>query len=258
MVEDGDGSRDRLRIAGQGFTARRSGKPYALAEIERLLRDDPVRVSPNVLLRPAVEAFLFPTVAYVGGPAEIVYQEQSAPVFSLLGVPRPCRLPRLSGTFVEAKVDKVLEKHGLALADLLRSEGELASQLAREDLPAGATAALDGLRRAITDCYAAFAAEAASVDKTLEKPVENARNQALVGTQEVEKKLVAALKRAAETTLQQVARARESVAPGGTPQERVITLASVQSRHGPAVRDILMDAARAHARLLLEGAGAGA
>lgn len=256
MVEDSDGSRDRLRIAGPAFVARRSGTPYALAEIERLMREEPARVSPNVLLRPAVEAFLFPTVAYVGGPAEIVYQEQSAPVFSLLGVPRPVRLPRLSGTFVEAKVDKVLEKHGLALADLLRPEGELASRLAREDLPTGATAALDELRRTIAAGYAALAAAAASVDRTLEKPVENARNQALVGTQEVEKKLVAAVKRASETTLQQVARARDAVAPGGTPQERVITLASFLSRHGPAVRDILLDAARSHARLLLEGAGA--
>jgi bacillithiol biosynthesis cysteine-adding enzyme BshC len=258
MVEDAAGSRDRLRIAGTGFAARRSGTPYDLAAIERLLATEPVRVSPNVLLRPAVEAFLFPTVAYVGGPAELVYQEQAAPVFARLGVPRPVRAPRLSGTFVEAKVDKVLERHGLTLHDLARPEGELASQLVRADLPAGATAALAALRQAVTEGYAAFQAEAVAIDRTLEKPVENARNQALHGAQEVEKKLVAALKRASETTLQQVARARDSVAPGGTPQERVITLASFQSRHGPAVRDLVLDAARAHARALLEGAGVGA
>ncbi len=210
-----------------------------------------------MLLRPAVEAFLFPTVAYVGGPAELVYQEQAAPVFTRLGVPRPARVPRLSGTFVEAKVDKVLERHGLTLADLARPEGELASQLVRADLPAGAVEALAGLRHAVTEGYAALRAEAAAVDRTLEKPVENARNQALLGTQEVEKKLVAALKRASETTLQQVARARDSVAPGGTPQERIVTLASFASRHGDVPRELLLEAARSHARLLLEGAGAG-
>ena len=256
MVQDSAGGRDRLRITEpQRFVARRSGTAYSVADLERLLRDDPERVSANVLLRPAVEAALFPTVAYVGGPAELAYLEQAAPVFTHLGVPRPARAPRLSGTIVEAKVEKVLERHGLALADLARADGELAARVAREDLPAGATAALEGLRRAITDGYAALRAEAASVDRTLEKPVENARNQALHGTQEVEKKLVAALKRSADTALQQVARARDAVAPGGSPQERVLTLASFQARHGSAVRDLLAEAARDHARVLLEGAG---
>jgi uncharacterized protein YllA (UPF0747 family) len=225
--------------------------------VARLLREAPARVSANVLLRPAVEAALFPTVAYVGGPAELRYLEQAAPVFARLGVPRPARVPRLSGTVLEAKVEKVMEKFGLSVADLAGGDGELAARIAREDLPPGAVAALEGLRRAVTEGYAALREEAAAVDRTLEKPVENARNQALHGTQEVEKKLIAALKRSADTALQQVARARDAVAPGGVPQERVLTVASFQARHGDAVRDLLAAAAGGHARMLLEGAGAG-
>jgi len=256
MVEDDTGTRDRLRVEGPGrFAARRSGVPYDLAALEGLLAERPERVSANVLLRPAVEAHLFPTVAYVGGPAELKYLEQAATVFERLSIPRPARVPRLSGTFLEAKVQKVMERFALSVEDLTRGDGEIAARVAREDLPPGATRALDELRRAITAGYAALGQEAAAVERTLEKPVENARNQALHGTQEVEKKLVAALKRSSDTALQQVARARDAVAPAGVPQERVYTIASFQARHGEAVRELLAAAARDHARRLLEGAG---
>jgi bacillithiol biosynthesis cysteine-adding enzyme BshC len=257
MVEDAQGSRDRLRLDGPGrFAARRSGTPWDLDALARLLQDDPTRLSANVLLRPAVEAAILPTVAYVGGPAELRYLEQAAPVFALLGVPRPARVPRLSGTVLEAKVEKVMDKLGLTLDDLARADGDVAARVAREDLPPGAAAALDALRRAITDGFAALGAAAAAVDRTLEKPVENARNQALHGTHEVEKKLIAALKRSADTALQQLARARDAVAPGGAPQERVLTLASFEARHGAAVRALLAAAGAAHAQALLEAPGA--
>lgn len=255
VMLEGRAGRDRLRIAGEGrFQARRGGEELTLADLERVLAVEPGRVSANVLLRPAVEAFLFPTVAYVGGPGELAYLAQAAPVFEALGVPRPAALPRLSGLLIEAKVDKVLEKHRLAAEDLARPEGDVAAALAREDLPAGAVVALEAVRGALAERYAALQAAAVAIEKTLEKPVENARNQALHGLQEIEKKLVAALKRQNETTLQQVARAREQLFPGGKPQERVLCAASFLSRHGAAVLDVMYEAARAHARLLLEGA----
>ncbi len=255
VMLEGRAGRDRLRIAGDGaFQARRGGEQLTLADLERVLATEPGRLSGNVLLRPAVEAFLLPTVAYLGGPGELAYLAQAGPVFDALGVPRPAALPRLSGLLIEAKVDKVLEQHRLAAQDLARPEGDLAAALAREDLPTGAVAALEAARGALAERYAAFQAEAVAIEKTLEKPVENARNQALRGLQEIEKKLVAALRRQNETALQQVARAREQLYPAGKPQERVLCVASFLSRHGAVVLDVMYEAARAHARWLLEGA----
>jgi bacillithiol biosynthesis cysteine-adding enzyme BshC len=257
MVETAEG-RDRLKVAPGGFETRRGRHAMLLKDIEQMIAGSPDKISGNVLLRPAVEAAVFPTVAYFGGPGELAYLAQTGPVFELLGVPRPARLPRLSGFLVEAKVDKVLERYGLTPADFAVPEGALMSRLAREQLPAEAADALAALRASITERYATLQAEAAKVDKTLEKPVENARNQALVASNEIEKKLVAALKRANETTVQQVARARDQLYPGGEPQERVITAASFLARHGRDLLGQLFEAARAHAKRLLEGATRGA
>ena len=257
MVE-GAGGRDRLRVDGAAFVTRRSGERFTLADAEALLRSEPERLSANVLLRPVVEARVLPTVAYVGGPAELGYLRQVGPVFERLAVPRPVATPRLTGFLVEAKTDKVLERLGVALPDLARPEGELASALVRDALPADAAGSLAALRRALDERYAAVQAAAVGVERTLERPVETARNQALHAVDEIEKRLVAALKRSNETALQQLARARASLFPGGKPQERVLTAASYLARHGRPLLETLRQAARAHVERLLEAAPRGA
>ena len=257
MVEGADG-RDRLRIADSGFVARRSGQRIALADLDAMLSATPERLSANVLLRPVVEAHLLPTVAYVGGLAELGYLRQVGPLFAHLAVPRPVPTPRLSGFIVEAKLEKTLERFGLAPAELARPEGELASAIAREALPADAAAALGALRGALDERYAAVREAAVGLERTLERPVETAHNQAVHAVDEIEKRLVAALKRNNETALQQLGRARTALFPGGKPQERVLTAASYLARHGRPLVAMLHEAAGAHVERLLEAASAGA
>ena len=51
--------------------------------------DRPERLVPNVLLRPACQDFLFPTIATVCGPAEVAYLAQVGEIYARHGVPRP-------------------------------------------------------------------------------------------------------------------------------------------------------------------------
>jgi uncharacterized protein YllA (UPF0747 family) len=80
--------------------------------------------------------------------------------------------------------------------------------------------------------FARISGEVQQVDPTLERTVESARNAALAGTNEIEKKLVASLKRTQGTFVSQLRRARAALAPLGKPQERVLTVASFLSRYG--------------------------
>ena len=255
---EGSMGRDRLRLADGGFITRRSEERFTLQDIEEVLRATPERLSANVLLRPAVEAHVIPTVAYVGGPAELSYLRQDAPVFAHLAVPRPVPVPRLSGFLVEAKTDKTLERLGLAPAELGKDEGALASAVAKAALPADAAGALEALRAALAERYAAVLASATRIDKTLERPIETSRNQAVHAADEVEKRLVAALKRQSETALQQLSRARTSLFPEGEPQERFLTAASFLARYGSELLPVLQAAAREHAGRLLDGPAVGA
>ena len=234
MLEGAQG-RDRLIAADGAFVTRRGKERYDLAALRRIAREEPMRLSPNVLLRPVIESALLPTVAYLGGPAELRYLALTPPVYRRLGVEPQHHMPRWSGVLVERRVDRVLEKFGIDLDELLEPPGALEARLVRSQLPAEALGALEAIRAAVEAGYDALERSAAEIDPTLVRPVQGARRQALSGTHDVEKKLVHHLKRRQETELSQIARARTAVHPGGKPQERVLTVAPFLARYGPAL-----------------------
>jgi uncharacterized protein YllA (UPF0747 family) len=193
-----------------------------------------------VLLRPAIEAVLLPTVAYAGGPAELKYLPDAAALYAALGGVAPQRpVPRWSGVIVEGRVEKLMERHGLGLEALDGKPGELEGRLVRETLPPATAEVLTGLRRELAERYERLERGVAAIDATLTRTVQSARNAALAGTQEIEKKVVASLKRENETLVRQIARARAAVYPQGQPQERVLTPASFLIRYGPGLVDAL-------------------
>jgi len=237
MVEGGLG-RDRLRPDGADFVTRRSGERFTRADLQRLASESPQRLSPNVLLRPAVEAALFPTLAYVAGPSEMEYFPGAAPLFNRLGVPATTAIPRWSGLIIEPRVEKVLERHGLTPADFSDGSG-VEARLVREGLPSDVVGTLRELRESVEQRYAGLSEVVQRLDPTLERTVLSARNAALAGTHEIEKKLVASLKRSQETLLGQLTRTRAALAPGGKPQERVLTAASYLARYGFGLIDTI-------------------
>jgi len=245
--------RDRLIRDGDTFVTRRSRERFELAAIERIAADEPTRLSPNVLLRPAVESAILPTVAYLGGPGELRYLVLTPPVYQRLEIPRQQPLPRWSGVIVEPRVDRVLEKFGLALPDLFAPPGMVETRVVRSQLPEEVGAALERLRAALEREYGVLERAATDIDPTLARPTQAFRQQALAATQEVEKKLVQHLKRRQETELGQVARARTAVMPGGKPQERVLTVAPFLARYGPGLLAELTDAFASWYHGALEG-----
>ncbi len=237
--------RDRLRVDGDGWLTRRSDERFTRWDLERIAREQPERFSPNVLLRPVVEVMLLPTVAYAAGPAELGYLPEATPLYAVVagsdapGIVPQKPVPRWSGVLVEGRVDKLLTRHGLRLEELDGQPGGLEARLVRETLPPETEARFTELRQSLETQYARLAEAVEQVDPTLARPVQSARNGALAGVQELEKRLLASLKRENETLLRQLARARVAVAPRGEPQERVLTLASFLIRYGPELLDAL-------------------
>ena len=231
MVE-GRLGRDRLLEGNGAFVTRRSSERFTRAQLEGIAAETPERLSPNVLLRPVIEAALFPTLAYVGGPGEMEYLPEAGPLFSSLGVAPQTHVPRWSGVIIEARVDKILNKHGLTPADFAGQPGTLETRIAKAELPPDLAESLKALRDEVESRFARISGEVQQLDPTLERTVQSARNAALAGTNEIEKKLVASLKRTQGTLVSQLARARAALMPDGKPQERVLTSASFLARYG--------------------------
>ena len=77
------------------------GKSRQALRPEELQGD--LSLSANVLLRPAMQDAIFPTAAYIGGPAEVAYFAQGGAVYEALGRPSPPVLPRISATILESR-----------------------------------------------------------------------------------------------------------------------------------------------------------
>jgi bacillithiol biosynthesis cysteine-adding enzyme BshC len=254
VMYEGQMGRDRLAARSPGFMTRRSREQLSLAEIERLAGQDPGRFSPNVLLRPAIESLLLPTVGYVAGPGELRYLALAETIYPLLDIFHQRPLPRWSGVLVDARTDRVLDKFGATLDELLEPGQKLETRVVREQLPAEAAEAFHALRTSIAGNYETLAKAATSIDPTIEKTIRNLAQQAQSGVDDAEKRLVSHLKKRQTTETQQIARARELVLPLGKPQERVITLAPWLARYGPSLLEDLLGVIQAWYAAGLEGA----
>jgi bacillithiol synthase len=240
---EGPEGRDRIYQDGKGFRLHRSGVRLSAQEVWARAEDDPSLLSPNVLLRPVVESALFPTVAYVGGPGEVSYFAQLKELFHCHGIRMPVVRPRHSVLLLEKKIRKVLEKFELTPDSLERPHHELASDIARGELPEEVRSALGEMRGAIGKGAGALAKAVQDIDATLRGPVTHARNAAFAALDDAERKILQAVKRENDVALEQVEKAQHHLFPLGRSQERVLNMFYYLIRYGPglipAIRDEL-------------------
>ena len=237
--------RDRLVRHDGGFVSRRSGERWTMERLRAIAQDTPERFSPNVLLRPVVEAALFPTIAYAAGPGELSYFPQTEPVLQALGVQPQRPVARWSARIIEPRIEKILGKLHITPEALNGPEGQLEASLVEAGMPAEAREALNTLRDALTREYGRVSGAIARLDPTMQKPVESARNISLSGLSDIEKRIVTQLKKLNEIVLTKVARARVELWPLGRPQERVLNVAPYLIRYGEALITEAMEAATA-------------
>lgn len=238
MLEAAAG-RDRLLPGPNGFVTRRSGERLTRADLAQIAALEPERLSANVLLRPVVESALLPTVAYVAGPAELRYLDLARTVYEALGVAWQRPVPRWSGLIIEPRVSRALEKLDLTLDLALDPSGPADERLARRAAPSGFEADVLALRQALERGYNALIPRIKAIDPTLEKPALSARSAAQNGLAELERRVLAAIKRRHGETLGQLDRVRGALRPAGKPQERALGLAGFLARYGVGLLDDL-------------------
>ncbi|MDL2345945.1 bacillithiol biosynthesis BshC, partial [Deinococcus sp. MIMF12] len=110
FVEEEDGGRRLLRFGGRRFATET--REYTREDLLDLLAADPSRLTPAAGLRPVVQDALLPTLAFVVGPGEIAYGAQLGGVYGLHGLRQPLLWPRLSVTWLEPNVARLLSRLG--------------------------------------------------------------------------------------------------------------------------------------------------
>lgn len=207
-------------------------------------------LAPNVLLRPVVERAILPTIAYVGGPAELAYFVQSNAIAAALGLRAVVGTPRWSGTVIEPYADRALRRLGVGYQDL-RDAALLEGRLASAHLPAPVASAWHTLKDSVQQSIADLGA---AVDETALLPravIDGLDRSIQFRLRRAERRLLAAVKRREQRIHEDVRVAAAAFFPKGERQERVLNYVPMLARGGPALVEDLRAAARAHAASLL-------
>ena len=160
-----DGKRVVVQRSNGHFKA--GSNRYTKEELLQRISATPEKFSANVLLRPVVQDYLLPTLAYTGGPAEVAYFTQVGVVHEqLLGRKTPV-IPRFSATIVEPKQQKFLKKYNLKFADLLHGPEKLRVIMAQRVLPASLQQDMENAEQLVGHAMEKIRADLQQLDPTL-------------------------------------------------------------------------------------------
>jgi hypothetical protein len=197
------------------------------------------RIAPGVLIRPAYQDYLLPTVAYVGGPAEVAYLAQLGETYERHGVPRPIVVPRLAAILAEPDVARFLDRESPNLALLREAPALLAGDAAVP--PPGEIAALESPGAALDEALARLGEALAAQAPPSAAMVESSRIKIRREIERVAQSASKQLDREREAQRRRVARVRERLFPDGRLQERVLSPLPFFARW-PGLVDALVNA----------------
>ncbi len=234
----GPAGRERLARAGGGWVARDAGLRFTTEEIAARMLEEPGAFSPNVFLRPVVESAVFPTLAYVGGPAETAYFAQIGPLFRAYGIRPPVAYPRLSVRLVPETAAEKARELELTEEELRLPEHELLAAVARRRLPDAVNERLHALRAGLVHGFGELMDLGAGIDRNLDMALGARRNRALLEVADAERKILAHFKKADPGITRDLPFVRNHLAPRGTPQERMLNVFPYLAVRPSLLRDI--------------------
>lgn len=213
-----DHLRKRIERNATGFSVLESDIRFADVDMKNEIDQFPERFSPNVILRPVYQEVILPNLAYVGGPAEMVYWLQLKGVFDHAKVPFPILLPRNFGMVAESPWVRKFEKTGLEIRDIFKEKNYLFNHWVLKNTHHNLT--LGKEINEATSLFENIRQRATAIDYTLGPLVGAEGKRALNSLEKIEKKLLKAEKRVHTEKLKQIETVKDALFPGGGLQER--------------------------------------
>jgi len=226
-------------------------------ELQRRVETAPETFSANVLLRPVLQDYWLPTLAYIGGPAEVAYFAQAAVVYQkLLGRVTPI-LARMSATLVEPRIERLLTKYQVDLPELFHGECQLRDCMAARSLPPELRQDFEQARRAVEVAMQRASGSLQKLDPTLVEAAARASSKMRYQIDRLEKRAAQAELRRTEIITRHAAQIENAVYPNKTLQEREIAGLYFYAKYGPELISRLVELAQTrcpeHKVLVLAG-----
>lgn len=219
------------------FKLRRKRKQFTTEEILIEVENHPERFSPNVLLRPITQDFLFKTAFYVAGPSEISYFAQVNPLYEFFNIVPPIIYPRASATLLENHLKTFIEKYNFELKDIFYGQEHLKEKLLSKISEINLRAVFEENNKKVNLIFDELKQELFGVDKTLSDSVNKYRDKTLQLLSDLNNKSKKYQDNKFETILRQVNKLSNLLYPYSNLQERELNFIYFFNKFGPELLD---------------------
>ncbi|KML32738.1 bacillithiol biosynthesis cysteine-adding enzyme BshC [Rossellomorea marisflavi] len=219
---------------GSGFKDKNSDSYFTKEELLAILHDQPGRLSNNVVTRPLMQEWLFPTLSFIGGPGEIAYWGELKKAFEFMGMNMPPVMPRLNITILERTVAKRIEELSLSLQEVVRNGvGHVRDEFLETLKPNELEGELQEIERYLIAKYEGIKKEAVAVDNNLDPIVDKNLEFHLKQFEFLRKRTEKSIRSKNERQLSRFDLIENSIRPNGGPQERTLNVLYYMNRFGP-------------------------
>ncbi|NHM29692.1 bacillithiol biosynthesis cysteine-adding enzyme BshC [Neobacillus terrae] len=204
------------------FIGKNGVLSFSKKELIRVLADSPERLSNNVVTRPLMQDFLFPTLGFIAGPGEIAYWAELKKVFEHFEIKMPPIIPRLNITLLDRSVETDIEELELELAEVLQfgtssKKDAFLESIKDKEVEELFTSARDQLTRQ----YLRIEEKTGQLDKGLLPLLKKNKDLLIKQISFMEGRLERSVKMQHETVLEKFSRIDLALRPEGSPQERI-------------------------------------
>ena len=214
------------------YRLRRKRKSFTQEQLLELLENEPDKFSPNVLLRPICQDYLFPTAFYIAGPGEISYFAQIKPLYELYDIVQPIIFPRSSLTILENSIANSLEKYSVDLNDIFIDVENVKKNIINSVEESSIDEMFDGILNQIEATFDQLKEKLLDLDKTIADSSNRYRDKILGTVSELKSKAEKAQQKKYEVTLRQIDRAAVHLFPNSNLQEREINFVYFANKYG--------------------------
>ena len=207
-------------------------------KILELLKSNPEKFSPNVVMRPLFQETILPNLAYIGGGGEIAYWLERKTQFAHFNVFYPMLIRRNSVLFLDKNSNERLTKFSLSALDLFQDQDFIVRKYINENSDVELN--LTQEKKEIEAIFEKIKLLASKVDVTLEKTIvaESIKQSAVIV--QLESRLVRAEKQKQETSLNQIKALMQKACPNGGLQERFENFIPYYIKFGASFFDMLL------------------
>jgi bacillithiol biosynthesis cysteine-adding enzyme BshC len=221
---------------GERTTLRHKDSEYAQ------LRDRARDISPNALLRPVMQDYLMPTVAYIGGPAELAYLAQSRVLYDTLLGRMPVVMARAGFTLLDARAAKHLSRYRLSVAQTLVNEESLKDRIAAALVPQALEGTFDLTTKEIGRHLSGLREEVAGFDPTLGSALDKSVSKIVYQMEKARKKVAREILRRDARAAADAGSLLALLYPHRHLQERFYSILPFLAKHGTQIIDPIYQA----------------